>query len=308
MSAIRSRATWAVLPRARADRDGPGRPDGDRCADHADGGERAQRHLARAPAAPAGAARAGVLGDADLRAGADRRQPVDQFLPDLGLGRLRPAPCRSASACWSAWCRCCCRRWPSPSSTPRCPMPTWTGATPSSPGWWRRWPSNWPARLRLLHHPYPDLYGGLRHLRRAADLPAVDLPELAGDLAGRHHRRQPAGDPPGPLARRSFAGSEFFDALGVLYLLYKARDEVPRSVGELDWAAAAGGGRLPGGAAGQAQGHAPGGPAAAGKRAGALGLAVRSEPGGAAHAAQPTGAQPAAPGAHRAGAAAAGRR
>ncbi|QOT77730.1 YihY family inner membrane protein [Cupriavidus basilensis] len=34
--------------------------------------------------------------------------------------------------------------------------------------------------------------------------------------------------------RRTFAGSEFFDALGVLYLLYRARDEVPRSVGELD--------------------------------------------------------------------------
>lgn len=34
--------------------------------------------------------------------------------------------------------------------------------------------------------------------------------------------------------RRSFAGSEFFDALGVLLLLYRARDEVPRSVGELD--------------------------------------------------------------------------
>ncbi|AOY90976.1 hypothetical protein BKK79_03470 [Cupriavidus sp. USMAA2-4] len=38
----------------------------------------------------------------------------------------------------------------------------------------------------------------------------------------------------GHWRRRSFAGSEFFDALGVLYLLYKARDEVPRSVGELD--------------------------------------------------------------------------
>lgn len=34
--------------------------------------------------------------------------------------------------------------------------------------------------------------------------------------------------------RRTFAGSEFFDALGVLYLLYRAREEVPRSVGELD--------------------------------------------------------------------------
>ncbi|WP_354683905.1 YihY family inner membrane protein [Cupriavidus necator] len=34
--------------------------------------------------------------------------------------------------------------------------------------------------------------------------------------------------------RRTFAGSEFFDALGVLLLLYRARDEVPRSVGELD--------------------------------------------------------------------------
>lgn len=34
--------------------------------------------------------------------------------------------------------------------------------------------------------------------------------------------------------RRTFAGSEFFDALGVLYLLYKARDATPRSVGELD--------------------------------------------------------------------------
>ena len=33
--------------------------------------------------------------------------------------------------------------------------------------------------------------------------------------------------------RRTFAGSEFFDALGVLLLLYRARDEVPRSVGEL---------------------------------------------------------------------------
>jgi membrane protein len=34
--------------------------------------------------------------------------------------------------------------------------------------------------------------------------------------------------------RRTFAGSEFYDALGVLYLLYKAREQTPRSVGELD--------------------------------------------------------------------------
>jgi len=38
----------------------------------------------------------------------------------------------------------------------------------------------------------------------------------------------------GHWRRRVFAGSEFFDALGVLYLLYKARDHAPRSVGELD--------------------------------------------------------------------------
>lgn len=38
----------------------------------------------------------------------------------------------------------------------------------------------------------------------------------------------------GHWRRRTFAGSEFFDALGVLLLLYKAREEVPRSVGELD--------------------------------------------------------------------------
>ncbi|QYY32819.1 MULTISPECIES: YihY family inner membrane protein [Cupriavidus] len=38
----------------------------------------------------------------------------------------------------------------------------------------------------------------------------------------------------GHWRRRTFAGSEFFDALGVLLLLYKARDEVPRSVGEMD--------------------------------------------------------------------------
>ena len=38
----------------------------------------------------------------------------------------------------------------------------------------------------------------------------------------------------GHWRRRTFAGSEFFDALGVLYLLYRARDEMPRSVGELD--------------------------------------------------------------------------
>jgi len=38
----------------------------------------------------------------------------------------------------------------------------------------------------------------------------------------------------GHWRRRTFAGSEFFDALGVLLLLYRARDEVPRSVGELD--------------------------------------------------------------------------
>lgn len=38
----------------------------------------------------------------------------------------------------------------------------------------------------------------------------------------------------GHWRRRTFAGSEFFDALGILYLLYCARDEVPRSVGELD--------------------------------------------------------------------------
>ncbi len=34
--------------------------------------------------------------------------------------------------------------------------------------------------------------------------------------------------------RRVFAGSEFYDALGVLLLLYQARDASPRSVGELD--------------------------------------------------------------------------
>ncbi len=38
----------------------------------------------------------------------------------------------------------------------------------------------------------------------------------------------------GHWRRRTFAGSEFFDALGVLCLLYRARGEVPRSVGELD--------------------------------------------------------------------------
>ncbi|MGO4279751.1 tRNA-processing RNAse BN [Cupriavidus sp. OV038] len=38
----------------------------------------------------------------------------------------------------------------------------------------------------------------------------------------------------GHWRRRTFAGSEFFDALGILLLLYRARDEVPRSVGELD--------------------------------------------------------------------------
>jgi len=38
----------------------------------------------------------------------------------------------------------------------------------------------------------------------------------------------------GHWRRRTFAGSEFFDALGILYLLFRARDEVPRSVGELD--------------------------------------------------------------------------
>ena len=38
----------------------------------------------------------------------------------------------------------------------------------------------------------------------------------------------------GHWRRRTYAGSEFFDALGILYLLYRARDEVPRSVGELE--------------------------------------------------------------------------
>jgi membrane protein len=38
----------------------------------------------------------------------------------------------------------------------------------------------------------------------------------------------------GHWRRRTFAGSEFFDALGILYVLYRARDEVPRSIGELD--------------------------------------------------------------------------
>jgi len=38
----------------------------------------------------------------------------------------------------------------------------------------------------------------------------------------------------GHWRRRTFAGSEFFDALGILYLLYRARDDVPRSVGELE--------------------------------------------------------------------------
>lgn len=34
--------------------------------------------------------------------------------------------------------------------------------------------------------------------------------------------------------RRTFAGSEFYDALGVLYVLYRAREHAPRSIGELD--------------------------------------------------------------------------
>jgi len=38
----------------------------------------------------------------------------------------------------------------------------------------------------------------------------------------------------GHWRRRTFAGSEFFDALGILYLLYRAREDVPRTVGELD--------------------------------------------------------------------------
>lgn len=38
----------------------------------------------------------------------------------------------------------------------------------------------------------------------------------------------------GHWRRRTFAGSEFFDALGVLHVLYRARDEVPRSMGELE--------------------------------------------------------------------------
>lgn len=38
----------------------------------------------------------------------------------------------------------------------------------------------------------------------------------------------------GHWQRRVFAGSEFYDALGVLLLLYQARDHSPRSIGELD--------------------------------------------------------------------------
>ncbi len=34
--------------------------------------------------------------------------------------------------------------------------------------------------------------------------------------------------------RRSFPGSEFFDALGILLLLYRAREHAPRTLGELD--------------------------------------------------------------------------
>lgn len=38
----------------------------------------------------------------------------------------------------------------------------------------------------------------------------------------------------GHWRRRTFAGSEFYDALAVLYVLYRARQHAPRSVGELD--------------------------------------------------------------------------
>lgn len=38
----------------------------------------------------------------------------------------------------------------------------------------------------------------------------------------------------GHWRRRTFAGSEFYDALGVLYVLYRAQAQSPRSVGELD--------------------------------------------------------------------------
>lgn len=34
--------------------------------------------------------------------------------------------------------------------------------------------------------------------------------------------------------RRAFPGSEFFDALGILLLLHRARDHAPRTLGELD--------------------------------------------------------------------------
>ena len=36
------------------------------------------------------------------------------------------------------------------------------------------------------------------------------------------------------MQRRTFPGSEFFDALGVLLLLYRAREQAPRTVAELE--------------------------------------------------------------------------
>ncbi len=182
------------------DRGRPGRPDGHRGADDADGRGRAQCDLARQAEAALRAARAGVLGGADVRPGADRRQPVDQLVPDLDLRRLcrhdavRRRLCgqpRSGAAVGDRLRLALYGRAQRLCRMARCHSRGAGGGAGIRAV---------QARLRLFRHALPDLYRGLRCLRRAADLPAVDLPELAGDAARRHHRGQPAGGAAGLLA------------------------------------------------------------------------------------------------------------
>ncbi len=131
-------------------------------------------------------------------------------------------------------------------------------------------------RVRLLHHPIfrrgTVAYGTFRG---PAAVPAVDVMSWLVTLLGGDHRRQPArrsGKATG--AGRTFAGSEFFDALGILLLLYRACDEVKAQRGEFDM-----GRKLRmeadylGRPARQAQDAAPGGQAPAGPRAGPPGAA-----------------------------------
>ncbi len=195
-----------LAQRQGADGRRPGRPGRHVGDDHAHGRERPQRHLARAPAPAAGAARAGVLGAGQLRAGADRREPVGQLVPGVGLGGLRRQAAVWAGRGGGAGAdpavghrvrHAVCVRAEHPRCVARCV---------SGGAGCRRGLRNRQARLRLLRGALSHLHGGLRDLCRAADLPAVDLRQLAGDAAGRDHRRHLTDHPPGLLAAPRLPG------------------------------------------------------------------------------------------------------